>query len=98
MSGSYTSVVIADSNVVADRTISTEYTSSGALYQNFDKSIIALTYDLGDLATLSLGFNLQRKLFFGISLDASTPISEFVGTFRGELKNMRNFSALGTGN
>ena len=64
-----------------------EGTSSAELYKDFSKSAVALTYDLGDLASLSLGVNLSRSLFLGVSVDISTPASDFVSSFRSELKN-----------
>lgn len=72
-------------------------TASHALYQDFSKSVVALTYDLGDKITLSAGATLQRKLFLGASLDVSTPISDFLAGFRSEAKSLRTPAATNLG-
>lgn len=81
-----------DSTLITQRSTVTSRT----LYQDFSQSAAALTYDLGDRITLSLGFNLDRRLFFGASVDISTPTSEFVNSFRNELKPLRSPSLGGT--
>jgi len=72
-----------------DSLITTERSSSKFLYEDFARSAVALTADVGDRLTFSVGVNLRRELFLGVSVDVSTPTSDFVNSFRSELKPLR---------
>ena len=57
-------------------------------YFQVSESYLFLGYDLGDVITLQLGANLQKKVFMAASVDLSTPLYSLAEDFKDMLSRL----------